>query len=246
MGPQNSEMQIAAPKLNGTAKRIAKPLTDAVPAEVPPLAGIIAFSPATPNSHVALLCRSFGIPFVHVSESADQAALLTVTNRQVMIRAAERFAGCEVAIRPLATDLPAADLEALAELKRPPTLNLPAKQPRGALWVGVVDDLWHFGKPRGTGGPWRDTAVKAGVPSDAYLATGYERKRLTLAHTNRRPVSFRVEAAFTGAGVWSPVITLVAEPSEHVDHQFPAAFGAYWLRVVADQDTVATATFAYD
>ena len=117
---------------------------------------------------------------------------------------------------------------------------------RCALWVGVVDDLWHFGKPRGTGGPWRDTAVKAGVPSDAYLATGYDRKRLTLAHTSHRPVAFRVEADFTGTGVWSPVITLVAKPGAHVDHQFPAAFGAYWLRVVADQDTIATATFAYD
>ncbi len=35
-------------------------------------------------------------------------------------------------------------------------------------------------KARGTGGPWRGTAVKAGVASDPYLATGYDQKRPTL------------------------------------------------------------------
>ena len=37
---------------------------------------------------------------------------------------------------------------------------------RCALWLGTVDDLWSFGKPRGVLDAWRDTAVKAGVPSD--------------------------------------------------------------------------------
>jgi len=40
---------------------------------------------------------------------------------------------------------------------------------RCALWVCAVDDLWQLGKPRGVGGPWKDTAVKAGEPSDPYL-----------------------------------------------------------------------------
>ena len=45
------------------------------------------------------------------------------------------------------------------------------------LWFGAIDDLWKLGKPVGVGGPWKHTAVKAGKPSDAYLMTGYDKKR---------------------------------------------------------------------
>jgi hypothetical protein len=115
-----------------------------------------------------------------------------------------------------------------------------------ALWVGAVDDLWSFGKPRGTLGAWRDTAVKAGVPSDACLATGYDRKRLTLSHRSREPVIFRVEADFTGTGQWAEVVTLTVPAGQLLEHRFPDAFGCYWLRLIASQDTTATATFSYD
>ena len=115
-----------------------------------------------------------------------------------------------------------------------------------ALWLGAIDDLWSFGKPRGTLGVWRDTAVKAGVPSDACLATGYDRKRLTLSHTSRDPVVFRVEADFTGTGQWAEVVKLSVAAGQPLEHQFPDAFGCYWLRLIAGKDTTATATFSYD
>ncbi len=114
-----------------------------------------------------------------------------------------------------------------------------------ALWVGSVDDLWSFGKPRGRGGPWRDTEVKANVPSDAYLATGYDQKRLTLSHQGRSVVRFTVEADFTGTGQWSAVTTLAVKPGQQLKYAFPNAFGAYWLRLVAAADTKATAEFDY-
>ena len=113
-----------------------------------------------------------------------------------------------------------------------------------ALWCGAVDDLWQLGKPRGTGGPWHDTAVKAGVPRDPYLATGYDRKRLTL--TSGAAAKFRIEADFTGTGTWSEVITLNAAPGKPLEYVFPEALGAYWLRLVSDADTTATATFTYE
>ena len=114
-----------------------------------------------------------------------------------------------------------------------------------ALWAGAVDDLWQFGKPRGTGGPWLETSVRAKVPSDAYLATGYDQKRLTLSHAGKQPITFRVEADFTGTGQCSEVISLEVKPGEKRAHDFPDAFGAYWLRVVASADTTATAQFDY-
>ena len=117
---------------------------------------------------------------------------------------------------------------------------------RCALWVGAVDDLWALGKPRGVGGPWRATPVQAGVPSDAYLATGYDQKRLTLSHTGSEAVIVRVEADFTGTGTWAEVTRLNVPRGKPLDYRFPEAFGAYWLRLVADKNTTATATFTYE
>ena len=71
---------------------------------------------------------------------------------------------------------------------------------RAAVWVGAVDDLWSFGKPVGVGGPWKDTPVDAGTPSDPYLLTGYDRKTLTVSHTSATRVRLRVEVDLTGTG----------------------------------------------
>jgi hypothetical protein len=115
-----------------------------------------------------------------------------------------------------------------------------------ALWVGAVDDLWAFGKPRGRVGAWRETPVKAGQPSDACLATGYDRKRLALSHTLAKPVGFRIEADFTGAGTWASFTRVTAEPGWETEYRFPESFGAYWVRLVADADATVTATFVYE
>jgi hypothetical protein len=116
---------------------------------------------------------------------------------------------------------------------------------RCALWVGAVDDLWQFGKPRGIGVLWKDTAVRAGTPSDPYLMTGYDRKRLTLSHTSAEPVAFRVEADITGTGQWVTYREFTLQLGRPLEHRFPDAFAAYLVRVVALKETTATATFLY-
>ena len=69
---------------------------------------------------------------------------------------------------------------------------------KAAVWVGAIDDLWKLGKPTGTGGPWLDSPVRAGVPSDPYLFTGYDRKSITLSHQSAHTVELRVELDVTG------------------------------------------------
>ncbi len=115
---------------------------------------------------------------------------------------------------------------------------------KAALWVGAVDDLWQFGKPRGTGGPWMNTTVKADVPSDPFLMTGYDRKRLHLASTTA--AKLRVEVDFSGTGKWSTYREFDVAAGGAVEHEFPAAFAAYWLRVTADHDTTTTAQLTYE
>jgi len=113
-----------------------------------------------------------------------------------------------------------------------------------ALWVGAVDDLWQLGKPRGVGGPLKDTPVKAGVPSDVYLMTGYDRKSLQLSHDSKEEVGFFLEVDFGGNG-WSRYKDFKVAPGQTVSYVFPDAFQASWIRVECDRDCRATAQFEY-
>lgn len=117
---------------------------------------------------------------------------------------------------------------------------------RCALWVGAVDDLWKLGKPVGCGGPWKDTAVDAGQPSDPYLMTGYDRKRIELSHDVGESVTFSIEADLTGTGHWVLYKRIDVGPGRTATHVFPDGFNAYWIRTVADRDCQATATLTYD
>lgn len=117
---------------------------------------------------------------------------------------------------------------------------------KAAVWVGAVDDLWKFGKAVGVGGPWKDTAVAAGRPSDPYLLTGYDHKKLTLSHTSAAPVKIRVEVDLTGTGRWVTYQIFDVPVGKSVEHVFPDGYQAYWLRVTAESPTTATAWLTYN
>jgi hypothetical protein len=117
---------------------------------------------------------------------------------------------------------------------------------KASVWVGAVDDLWKLGKPRGQGGPWKNTAVRAGTPSDPYLMNGYDHKRMQLSHNASRPVNFRVEVDPTGDGQWILYREFRVEAGIPTEHRFADAFSAAWVRVQTDQDTTATAHLLYE
>lgn len=166
-------------------------------------------------------------------------------------------AGGFAKIRPIATHnrrihdyVSFRGLLVLSGLADPPPTDNPhvvrSEDGRCALWVGAVDDLWQFGRPCGTGGPWKDTAVEPNEPSDPYLMAGYDRKSLRLAHRAEVPVKMTVEVDVTGDGYWLPYRTFVVETGRPLEHQFPEAFAAYWVRLVADRSCRATAQFTYE
>jgi hypothetical protein len=110
-----------------------------------------------------------------------------------------------------------------------------------ALWAGGIDDLWKLGKPRGLGGPWKDSEVKANTPSDPYLMTGYDKKSLTL--TTSIPANITAEIDITGNGDWAAYQTF--EVKDQTKYTFPDAFSAYWIRFTSDKECTATATLVY-
>ncbi|MCD6304237.1 MAG: hypothetical protein J7M21_04670, partial [Planctomycetes bacterium] len=112
------------------------------------------------------------------------------------------------------------------------------------LWFGCVDDLWRLGRPTGRGGPWRDTPVEPGRPSDPYLMTNYDRKVVCLSHDARQAVTFTIEVDFDHAGWWV-YRAVTVRPGRTVTHEFPPGYGAHWVRLWADKRCRATATFVY-
>lgn len=116
---------------------------------------------------------------------------------------------------------------------------------QAAVWVGAIDDLWKLGKPVGHGGPWLNDSIKAGTPSDPYLAACYDRKTLHLSHHSPHAVTFTLEADPTGNGTWMAYARYQVKPGQTLTVDLPDAFQARWVRFLTDTDTRATVRLDY-
>lgn len=118
-------------------------------------------------------------------------------------------------------------------------------EPQSGLWFGKTDDLWRFGKPKGWGGPWWKTLVKADTPSDPYLMTGFDKKCLHVHHDSRHPVAIAIEVDFMGDGTWCAYHEIEAGAKGYAHHEFPDGFNAHWVRLRTDKDCTVTAQLHY-
>lgn len=149
-------------------------LVDDVPAEIPPVAGILCLAPATPNSHVAILARSFEIPFVYFADPDQRDRLRAWEGREVAVRAVETYGAAAALALPLATELtPELRTEILA-LKQPAPLDIRAKTHLGSLSTNVdrlvpTDIRFVGGKAANLG--FLRRAIPANSPSPALAFT---------------------------------------------------------------------------
>ncbi|WP_319268474.1 hypothetical protein [uncultured Draconibacterium sp.] len=114
-----------------------------------------------------------------------------------------------------------------------------------AVWVGAIDDLWKMGKPSGHGGPWKNTDVKANIPSDPYLIGFYDKRSLEISHDKDHVVNFNIEVEPVGHGPWMLYKTVAVEPGKTFKYEFPESFQARWIRFSADEDCEATTWLEY-
>jgi len=113
-----------------------------------------------------------------------------------------------------------------------------------ALWAGGVDDLWKLGKPVGQGGPWKNTAVKGGIPSDPYLMNGYDKKTLTLKAD--RDCTIHMEIDFDLLSGFHRYMSFDLKADQELNYVFPTGFTAHWIRFVSASDTTVTARLQYE
>ena len=111
---------------------------------------------------------------------------------------------------------------------------------KAAVWAGAIDDLWTLGKPVGHGGPWMNTVVKAGEPSDPYLIAFYDKKSLELSSDKDAEITIEVDP--TGNGDWMPYRTEMVTAGKSILYQFPESFQARWIRFVSDRDGAKVST----
>lgn len=116
---------------------------------------------------------------------------------------------------------------------------------QAAVWAGAIDDLWELGKPVGHGGPWKNSAVQPGKPSDPYLIGFYDERSLEISHDSSEPITFKIEVEPVGHGPWMLYKEVTVNPDEKFTYKFPESFHARWIRFVANKNCSATAWLDY-
>ena len=131
-------------------------LLDAVPTELPPVAGVITLAPTTPNSHAVLLAQSSGVPLVYLESDALRASVAGWEGQDVLLEAEvlRWFEGWEsknlVRVTPVAGAFTAEQRADLLDAKRPPPLAIPAKAVSGG--ISLAADGLHPGDIQYVGG----------------------------------------------------------------------------------------------
>lgn len=129
--------EIAAAYGDGRLRPTDVLVTDRVPAEVPFVAGILTLAPATPNSHVALLARSYGVPFAWPASASARTEILGWTNRVVAFWTTDGFV-CEVRAVDTTGTLDPALREEMLALQRPAPIQV---TPKARLGTYVTNTL---------------------------------------------------------------------------------------------------------
>jgi len=118
-----------------------------------------------------------------------------------------------------------------------------SKDGRASLWFGGIDDLWKLGKPVGIGGPWKNSKVEAGEPSDPYLMTGYDQKTLVLQADKDCKIRAEIDVDhWTG---FHPYKTFNLKAGKKLTVQFPKGFAAHWIRFRSNLNILASAQLTY-
>ena len=117
--------EIEAAYLSGALRPTDILLTDGVPAEIPFVAGILSLKPATPNSHVAILAKNFGVPFVYLSQIDDAERAQALDGRQSIVAAYSQFSGgSDVDLYDIEGQLSQDTIDEILALKALPPLDI--------------------------------------------------------------------------------------------------------------------------
>ena len=148
-------------------------LTNGVPAEIPSIAGIISLAPSTPNSHVAILARSQGVPFVHLAIEQDAAHAQSLVGRDVYLAVASESYSLWSTVKLLNVDsLSEQEKASILALKETSPLAIQPMIPLGRLWADTKDlqpgDIGYVGGKAANYGILRQAIPDNSLPAMAF------------------------------------------------------------------------------
>jgi len=147
-------------------------LTDGVPAEVPFVAGIISLLPSTPNSHVAILAKTYSVPFVHLALAEDANRAQELVGHKIVLRGYYTYNGCEVRLIDVEGVLDDTTITEILALKKPPMLDISPMAAYGsysASTEGLLPaDIKYFGGKAANYG-----ILRSAIPNKSPVATAF-------------------------------------------------------------------------
>jgi hypothetical protein len=148
-------------------------LTDGVPAEIPSVAGVISLTPSTPNSHVAILARSQGVPFVYLALERDAAHAQDLVGRTVYLAVTSESYSLWSTVKLLDVEgLNEQDKASILALKQTPPLVIQPTAPWGRLWADTKDlqpsDINYVG-----GKAANYSILRQAIPDHSYPAMAF-------------------------------------------------------------------------
>jgi len=115
-------------------------LTDGIPAELPSLAGILSLAPATPNSHVAILARSQGVPMVHLALDQDVTRAHSLVGHSIYLSVNSQSYDPSSRLKLFdAENLSDQERVSILALKESPPLTIKPITHWGRLWADTKD-----------------------------------------------------------------------------------------------------------
>ena|GEM_PF-4093732 len=167
-----SGVQIQAAYLNGDLLPDDILLTDGVPAEIPFVAGILSLSTSTPNSHVAILARTFGVPFAYLAIAEDANSAEQLVGHTVLLRVAENSSGSNVGLLDIEGLLTQEEIDAILALKEPPALDIEPMVSYAAYSADtnelLPEDINHFGGKASNFG-----ILRTSIPDNSPVAVAF-------------------------------------------------------------------------
>ncbi len=159
--------QIEAAYLSGNLLPGDILLTDGVPAEIPFVAGVLSLLPSTPNSHVAILARTFGVPFAHLALAEDANRAQQLIGHKVVLRASDA-----VKLIDVEGSLDETTIAEILALKEPPELNIQPMASFGDYSADTNDlvpgDIQYFG-----GKATNYKILRDSIPDNCPVATAF-------------------------------------------------------------------------
>ena len=118
-------------------------------------------------------------------------------------------------------------------------------QSNSNLWFTSFSKPDELGPATAEGAVWAKESIKANEASEPFLFAGWANRIGWIKNEGKQPVTFAYEVDETGTNDWKTIKSVTVSPGKAASVIFPAEDKGEWIRVKADKNTLATASFSY-